>query len=165
MDLSSNLLNIASSPARRKIAVVAAAAFAASASPAAAQYGSGPPLPPLPALQSVAGPQGEAGPQGPQGEAGPQGPQGVAGPQGVPGAVGGGEAIPAEGTTGPVVDTGVGSAPVRVVSSEAAQPVAAADTGALPFTGARIGVLAAIGGSLLALGVGLRRRFTPPTKI
>lgn len=42
-------------------------------------------------------------------------------------------------------------------------PVAADDGGSLPFTGADLGVLAAAGGMLLALGFGLRRLTHRPT--
>jgi hypothetical protein len=67
---------------------------------------------------------------------------------------GGGEAqtAPAE-ESAPVEATPVAAAPV-----EAAPVQAAADEGgSLPFTGADLGVLAAAGGILLALGFGLRR--------
>jgi hypothetical protein len=70
--------------------------------------------------------------------------------------------VPAAGTAGEVGDgadagTGSGAQRVRVVSSERAAPVALGDD-SLPFTGARIGMLAAIGAGLLALGYGVRRR-------
>ena len=76
---------------------------------------------------------------------------------GVADAVGSGDATPAAGTAGEVEDTGVGSRTVDVVSSERAAPVALGES-SLPFTGAEIGLLAAIGAGLLALGFGMRRR-------
>jgi len=157
MNLSGNNSKVARRrSAGWKSGAIVAAVFAAGASPAAAQYGSGPPLqplPPLPAVQGPAGPQGAAGAQGP---AGPQGPQG---PEGVADAVDRGVSRPAEGTADVADDnTGVGAQQVRVVSSEAVQAVPAS-TGSLPFTGARVGILAAFGAALLAAGLGLRRRF------
>lgn len=158
--MPSDLLGLAGNHSTRKIGLVAAVALAVAPATAVAQYGSGPPLPPLPPLQGAVGPAGPSGAQGPVGPAGPAGPQG---PGSVAVAVDGGTPNAAEGTaSGEVRDTDVGAPTVRVVSTEAAQPVAAAGD-SLPFTGAKIGVLAAIGAALAALGVGLRRRFAAPT--
>lgn len=174
----SDLLGLAGNHSTRKIGLVAAVALAIAPASALAdgkfsgKYGSGPPLPKLPPLQvdldkkadvGKAGPPGPAGPAGPAGAQGPPGPAGPQGPAGVDAAVDGGVPDEAEGTApGEVRDTDVGAPTVKVVSSEAAKPVAApADE--LPFTGARIGILAAIGAALAALGVGLRRRFAAPT--
>ena len=136
---------------RHRIGAVAAAALAVGASPASAQYGADPPLPPLPPLQTVAPPPAPA-PATPSTPSPPAPP-----PSDVVAAVGGGDSAPAAGTAGEVEDTGVGSRTVDVVSSERAAPVALGES-SLPFTGAELALLAAIGAGLLALGFGLRRR-------
>jgi len=152
-----------------KIGALAAAAMAVGAPPAGAQYGTDAPLPPLPPLQGTTAPTGTtapgttATPSGaptPGSSAAPSttGPAPApAGQPGVAGAVGTDDAVPAAGTAGEIRNTGVGGPSVRVVSSERAEPVSTrADN--LPFTGARIGLLAAIGAGLFVLGLGVRRR-------
>jgi len=131
---------------RRRICAAAVGLTALGATPAAAQYGSEPPLPPLPPLQSAAPAAPTSAPTPPT----PPSPSGVAG------AVGGGDSTPAAGTAGEVSDTGVEAPPVQVASDERTAPVIAGDD--LPFTGAEIGMLAAIGAGLLVLGLGVRRR-------
>lgn len=178
MNRSNNLAGlVAERRTRYKIGALAAAAMAVGASPAGAQYGTDAPLPPLPPLQgttaaptgttapgATAAPSTSASPSTPTGQSGVAGATGSgnAAPgatdqSGVAGAVGSGDAVPAAGTGGEVRDTGVGAPSVSVVSSERAEPVAISGDN-LPFTGARIGMLAAIGGGLLVLGLGVRRR-------
>jgi len=141
---SSDLLELVTGRrTRHRIGAVAAAALAVGASPASAQYGTDTPLPPLPPLQTVAPAPAPNAPAPPA--------------SGVADAVGSGDVAPAAGTAGEVEDTGVGSRTVNVLSSERAAPVALGDS-SLPFTGAEIGLLAAIGAGLLALGFGMRRR-------
>ncbi|MEA2195438.1 MAG: hypothetical protein QOG42_1872 [Solirubrobacteraceae bacterium] len=156
----------------RRIGALAAAVLAVGASPASAQYGANSPLPALPPLQGATTPvAGTAAPAGSRSNASPAPVTGApttagaatgsaAGAEnsGVAGAVGSGNtAVPVAGTAGAVRNTGVDAPTVRVVSSERAAPVALGG-GDLPFTGARIGLLAAIGAGLLALGLGVRRR-------
>jgi hypothetical protein len=160
----------------RRIGAVAAAALAVGASPASAQYGTDAPLPPLPPLQgTVAAPAGAAAPATTAVPATTAAPGTAAAPStagapatsqaapapgaaaGVAGAVGSGNSVPAGGTAGVVRNTGVEAPRVRVVSSERAAPVTLGSED-LPFTGARIGLLAAIGAGLLAFGLGVRRR-------
>jgi hypothetical protein len=133
------------------IGAIAAALVAAGASPAAAQYGPGTPQGVLPPLPSTAVP--------------PNAQTAAANQAGVAGAVGGGDATPADNTTSGegVAAAGPGAtAPaVAVVSDERAAPAAA--SGDLPFTGADIGIFAAIGAALLALGLAVRRRSGLPT--
>jgi hypothetical protein len=129
-----------------RIGAVAAALVAVGASPAAAQYGTGTPQAVLPPLPTTAAP-----------------PTAQAPPAGVAGAVGGGGSTPADNTTaGDTTDTGVGAPTVAVVSDERAAPAAVGGED-LPFTGANIGIFAAIGAALLALGLGVRRRVGLPT--
>jgi len=131
------------------VVLVAVSGSLGAAGIASAQYGSGTPLPPVPPVQGVSDTPGAGTTDGST-------------TSDVPGAVGGGEAEPVEDTTGDVRDTGVESAPtVQVRSSDVAQPVAASPD-SLPFTGARIGALVALGAFLLLLGVGIRRRFAAP---
>jgi hypothetical protein len=144
-------------PARRRlgrrIGALAAALVAVGASPAAAQYGTGTPLPPLPALPgatSTGTPGTSAAPSN------TPAPPVTTPASGVAGAVGSGDARPADDTSGAVLNTGVGAPAVEVVSDERAAPVVDDDN--LPFTGADLGIFAAIGAALVALGLGLRRR-------
>jgi len=150
-----------------KIGMFAAAAMAVGVTPAGAQYGADPPLPPLPPLQGTPAASGDPTPGSTTGSstAAPGSTTGSsttppaptpASPADVADAVGSGDAVPAAGTAGEVRNTGVGGPSVRVVSSERAEPVSTrADN--LPFTGARIGLLAAIGVGLFVLGLGVRR--------
>jgi len=132
-----------------RIGAVAAALVAFGASPAAAQYGTGTPQPVLPPLPTTAAP--------PSAQTTPPAQTGVAG------AVGGGNSRPADNTTsGDTTDTGVDAPAVAVVSDERAAPAAVGGED-LPFTGANIGIFAAIGAGLLALGLGVRRRSGLPT--
>jgi hypothetical protein len=59
---------------------------------------------------------------------------------------------PGSGDTAPAADNGTGTAPKT------------ASGNSLPFTGADLGVLAAAGGFLLAMGFGLRRLTYRPTQ-
>ena len=149
---------------------VAAAAVAVGASPAAAQYGTDAPLPPLPPLQgeTVAPPpatpaaSASAGtaPAAPPRASTSSSPRAATPPpsrSGVAGAVGSGDVVRATGTAGEVRDTGVGAPAVRIVSTERAEPVSISGDD-LPFTGANVVLVALIGGALLALGLGVRRR-------
>lgn len=188
MNAKDNLLDVvARRRARYTIGAVAAAAVAVGATPAAAQYGTDAPLPPLPPLQgatvtpppatrapgaSVA-PAPAPSPSTPSPSsarattpapnrsgvagAGSSGNAAPAGQGGVAGAVGSGDVVPATGTAGEVRDTGVGAPAVRIVSTERAEPVTISGDD-LPFTGANLTLLALIGGALLALGLGVRRR-------
>jgi len=146
-----------------KIGALAAAAMAVGAPSAGAQYGTDAPLPPLPPLQGTTAPTGTTAPGTTATPSGAPTPGSSAAPSttgpgvaGVAGAVGTDDAVPAAGTAGEIRNTGVGGPSVRVVSSERAEPVSTrADN--LPFTGARIGLLAAIGAGLFVLGLGVRR--------
>ncbi|MEA2143060.1 MAG: hypothetical protein QOI64_1490 [Solirubrobacteraceae bacterium] len=177
--ISKMLEPVAGRQTRRRIGAVAAAAMAVGASPAAAQYGTDAPLPALPPLQGTQAPAAAAAPGAttPPRASTPNVPAAAsnapadasantrhapANGAGVAGAVGSGDGVPAGGTGGEVRNTGVGAPIVRVVSSERAEPVSL-DGDSLPFTGARIGMLAAIGAGLLLLGLGVRRR-SPATR-
>jgi len=151
-----------------KIGMLAAAAMAFGVTPAGAQYGTDAPLPPLPPLQGVTAPTGTTAPGATPTPSGALAPGSTAASSttlpaptpasqaGVAGAVGSGDAVPAAGTAREIRNTGVGGPSVRVVSSERAEPASIrADN--LPFTGARIGLLVAIGVGLFVLGLGVRR--------
>lgn len=113
---------------------------------ASSQYGSGAPLPAIPPVPvvNISTTAGSA-------------------PSGVPAAVGGGEADPADNTSGEGGDTGAASEPTAgeptavVQSTDVARPVVA-QADSLPFTGARIGVIGLIGLCVLLCGIEMRRR-------
>jgi hypothetical protein len=156
---------VAGRRAGRRVGVIAAAMIAIGASPAAAQYGADPalpPLPPLPAASPPAPPAAAAAPApGPTGGSGAPAPSPPApAPSGVEAAIGSGDAVPAAGTKGAVRDTDVAAPAVQVVSDERSAP-AAIEGDNLPFTGASLGLFALIGGGLVALGLGVRRRTVP----
>jgi hypothetical protein len=163
---------VAGRRAGRRVGVIAAAMIAIGASPAAAQYGADPPLPPLPPLPTASPPAPPApaaaaaapapapAPAPSSGSGAPAPAPPAPAPSGVEAAVGSGGAVPAAGTKGPVRDTDVAAPAVQVVSDERSAP-AAIEGDDLPFTGASLGLFALIGGALVALGLGVRRRTVP----